>query len=43
MEATACGTPCVGFNIGGMSDMIEHKYTGYLANPFDPNELASGT
>lgn len=42
MEALACGTPCVAFNIGGMSDMIEHQQNGYLAKPFDIEELAQG-
>ena len=42
MEALACGTPCVAFGIGGMSDMIEHKRTGYLAQPFDAEDLAKG-
>ena len=41
-EATACGTPCVGFNVGGMPDMIVHRQTGYLAEPFDSAELAHG-
>lgn len=42
MESMACGTPVVGFNIGGNSDMIEHLKTGYLAKPFDPEDLAKG-
>lgn len=42
MEALACGTPCVAFRIGGMPDMIEHKTTGYLAEPFKTEELAKG-
>jgi len=41
-EATACGVMCVGFNIGGMPDMIEHLETGYLAKPFDSHDLAKG-
>lgn len=41
-EATACGTPSVGFNVGGLPDMILHKETGYLAQPFDAADLASG-
>jgi glycosyltransferase involved in cell wall biosynthesis len=41
-EATSCGTPCVGFNIGGLPDMILHRETGYLAEPFDPADLARG-
>lgn len=42
MEALACGTPCVAFDIGGMPDMIEHKQNGYLATPYDARELADG-
>jgi glycosyltransferase involved in cell wall biosynthesis len=42
MESLSCSTPVVGFNIGGNSDMIVHKETGYLANPYDINDLASG-
>ncbi len=42
MESLACGTPSVAFDIGGMSDMIEHKLTGYLAQPFDAEDLAKG-
>jgi glycosyltransferase involved in cell wall biosynthesis len=41
-EAMACGTPCVAFDIGGMPDMIEHKRNGYLARPFDAEDLARG-
>jgi len=42
METLSCGTPCIAFNIGGMPDMIEHKRTGYLAQPFDAEDLANG-
>ncbi|MEQ9358330.1 MAG: glycosyltransferase [Coleofasciculus chthonoplastes F2-STO-03] len=42
MEAIACGTPCVAFNIGGMPDMIEHQQNGYLVQPYDSEELAHG-
>ncbi|MBU7008193.1 glycosyltransferase involved in cell wall biosynthesis [Peptococcaceae bacterium DYL19] len=42
MEALACGTPCVAFNIGGMPDMIEHQRNGYLARPFEADDLARG-
>lgn len=41
-EATACGTPCVGFSVGGLPDMITHEETGYLARPFDEVDLARG-
>ena len=42
MESLACATPVVGFAIGGNSDLIEHKKTGYLAKPFDTGDLAHG-
>jgi len=42
MESLSCGTPVVGFNIGGNSDMIEHKINGYLAKPFSTLDLADG-
>lgn len=41
-EATCCGIPCVGFDVGGMPDMIEHKKTGYLAQPYQAEDLAKG-
>ncbi|MEM7756958.1 MAG: glycosyltransferase family 4 protein [Cyanobacteria bacterium P01_A01_bin.40] len=42
LEAIACGTPCVAFNIGGMPDMIEHQQNGYLAQPYETDDLAYG-
>ena len=42
MESLACGTPVVAFNIGGMSDMISHMSNGYLALPFDIDDLRNG-
>ncbi len=42
MESLSCSTPVVAFNIGGNSDMIEHKKNGYLAKPFEPQDLANG-
>jgi len=42
MESLACGTPVIGFDIGGNSDMIIHKETGYLAKSFNTDDLACG-
>ncbi|WP_188007792.1 glycosyltransferase [Photobacterium damselae] len=41
-EAQACGTPVVAFNTTGLIDVVEHKVTGYLAEPFNVNDLANG-
>jgi len=41
-EALACGTPVVGFDIGGVPDMVEHRQNGYLARPQDVADLISG-
>ena len=42
MEAMACGTPCAGFNTGGIPEMIDHKINGYLAKYQDAKDLADG-
>lgn len=42
LEALASGTPCAAFDIGGMPDMIEHQRNGYLARPFETDDLAHG-
>lgn len=42
MEALATGTPCVGFEIGGIPEMIEHKITGYVSTYKSPKSLADG-
>jgi glycosyltransferase involved in cell wall biosynthesis len=42
VEALACGTPTVAFKIGGMPDLIVHHRSGYLALPYDINDLAQG-
>jgi glycosyltransferase involved in cell wall biosynthesis len=42
MEALACGTPCVAFNLGGMPDMIQHQSNGYLSKTFEVEDLVKG-
>lgn len=41
-EAMACGTPVVAFNATGPADTIIHQSTGYLADPYQPDDLAQG-
>ena len=42
LEALACRIPCVGFDIGGIPEMIEHQKNGYLAQPYKIEDLARG-
>jgi glycosyltransferase involved in cell wall biosynthesis len=42
MESMACGTPVVGFNTGGIPQLIDHLKTGYLAQYKSANDLADG-
>ena len=42
MEALSCGVPVAAFNIGGNSDMIQHRKNGYLAKEKDCRDLADG-
>jgi glycosyltransferase involved in cell wall biosynthesis len=42
MEALSCGTPCVGFNTGGIPEMIDHKVNGYVAEYKSAQDLAAG-
>jgi len=42
MESMACGTPVVGFSIGGVPEMICHKECGYLAEVKNSLSLATG-
>jgi glycosyltransferase involved in cell wall biosynthesis len=42
LEAQACGTPVVAFDIGGLPDIVAHGETGWLAKAFDTDDLAAG-
>lgn len=41
-EAVACGIPVVAFAVGGLTDIVDHGTSGYLAHPFDVASLRSG-
>ncbi len=41
-ESLACGTPVVAFNSTGLQDIVEHQQNGYLAEPFEIEDLARG-
>lgn len=42
MEAMACGVPCIGFNVGGIPEEIDHGQNGYVAAYRDADDLAKG-
>jgi glycosyltransferase involved in cell wall biosynthesis len=41
-EAMSCGTPVVAFGMTGLLDIVDHQKNGYLAEPFEPADLAAG-
>lgn len=41
-ESLACGTPIVAFDATGPRDIIDHRETGWLAEPHGVEELAHG-
>jgi len=42
IESLACGTPAVAFRVGGVPELIVHEKNGYLAAPFDTEDMARG-
>ena len=42
LESICCGVPVVAFDVGGTSDIVVHKETGFLATPYKSEELAQG-
>lgn len=42
MEAMACGVPCIGFNVGGIPEMIDHLHNGYVAEYKNVADFAEG-
>jgi len=42
MESMSCGTPVVGFSIGGIPEMIDHQQNGFLSDYKSAAHLAEG-
>ena len=42
LESLSCGTPVVGFEVGGVPDMIRHKENGYLAKYKNAGDIVEG-
>jgi len=42
LEALACGTPTIGYDTGGMCDMVEHNSNGWLAPTGKIDGLSEG-
>lgn len=41
-ESLACGIPVVAFAATGLKDIVQHQQDGYLAKPFEIDDLARG-
>lgn len=41
-ESLSCGTPVIAFQSTGVQDIVAHQQDGYLATPFDSDDLARG-
>lgn len=42
LESMACGTPAIGYNQGGLADIITHQNDGYLVNTISAQGLQEG-
>lgn len=42
LEAVFCSVPVAAFDVGGTGDIVQHKFNGYLAKPYDSSDLANG-
>lgn len=42
LEAMSCGVPVLAWNQGGTTEAVEHKVTGYLAQPNNYEDLVDG-
>ena len=42
MESMSCGTPVIGFETGGIPEMVDHQVNGFIAQQKDIEGLAKG-
>lgn len=42
LESVFCSVPVVAFDVGGTSDIVKHKVNGYLARPFEVDDMVCG-
>lgn len=42
IESLSCGTPCISYSVGGVSEIIDHMKTGYLAKYRSIDDLTTG-
>ncbi|MEO3407036.1 glycosyltransferase family 4 protein [Mucilaginibacter sp. CAU 1740] len=42
MESLSCGTPVIAFTTGGIPNMVQHEYSGYLATYRSSESFADG-
>lgn len=42
LESVFCSVPVVAFDVGGTSDIVKHKINGYLAKPFEVDDMVCG-
>ena len=42
IESICCGTPVVAFEVGGIPDIVKHKENGWLAKPFELEQILEG-
>ena len=40
LEAQSCGKPIIGYNVGGISDIINNNINGYLIEPFNTRKFS---